>query len=83
MAVSVKTVIDNRIAKYVDWVKQHQHATEAAVIQELIEGGYDEVLRQLHARYQQGELTFRAMARELGLSVRELYNVFEQKGLAT
>ena len=83
MAISVQTVIDNRIAKYVDRVKQYQHATEAAVIQELVEGGYDEVLHRLHAQYQRGELTFRAMASQLGLSVRELYDVFEQKGLPT
>ena len=54
-----------------------------AVVQELVEAGYTETVRQLHVRYQRGELTFRAVAAELGLSVRELYDLFEQKGLPT
>ncbi len=83
MAVSVQTVLDDRIAQYVNRVKEQRHATEAAVVQELVEGGYEEVIRHLHARYQRGELTFRAVAAELGLSVRELYDLFEQKGLPT
>jgi hypothetical protein len=83
MAVSVHTVVDDRVAKYVSRVTEQQHATEAAVVRELVESGYEEVLRHLHARYQHGELTFRAVAGELGLSVRELYDLFEQKGLPT
>jgi len=83
MAVSVHTVVDDRVAKYVSRIKEQQHATEAAVVRDLVESGYEEVLRHLHARYQRGELTFRAVAGELGLSVRELYDLFEQKGLPT
>lgn len=45
--------------------------------------GGDDAVHRLHARYQRGELTFRAVAAELGLSVRELYALFEQKGLPT
>jgi cytidylate kinase len=41
----------------------------------------DQIFRQLYARYQHGELTFRAVAKELGLSVRELYALLEQKKL--
>lgn len=52
-------------------------------MRELIEGGYEQLVRQLHSRYQRGELAFRAVAAELGLSVRELYGLFEQKGLPT
>ena len=83
MAVSVLTVVDDRVAKYVSRVTAQQHATEAAVIRTLVESGYEEVLRHLHKRYQRRELTFRAVAEELGLSVRELYDLFEQKGLST
>ena len=72
------TVSQNTLA-----ASPQQHATEAAVIRTLVESGYEEVLRRLHERYQRGELTFRAVADELGLSVRELYDLFEQKGLST
>jgi hypothetical protein len=83
MAVSVQTVLDDRIARYINRVKEQHHTTEAAVVQELSEGGYEEILRHLHSRYQHGKLTFRAVAAELGLSVRELYGLFERKRLPT
>lgn len=83
MAVSVQTVLDNRLSQYVNRVKAHRHLPEAAVVRELVEVGYEQVLLKLHASYQRGELTFRAVAAELGLSVRELYDLFEQKGLPT
>ena len=51
--------------------------------QEQGETGRDEAVRQLHARYQRGELTFRAVAGKLRMSVRELYELFEQNGLPT
>ena len=83
MAVNVHTVLDNRIAQYVNHIKAQRHATEAAVVQELVEAGYAETVRQLHARYQRGELSFRAVGAELGLFVRELYDLFEKMGLPT
>jgi hypothetical protein len=83
MAVNVQTVLDDRVAKYVNHVKEQRHATEAAVVRDLVESGYEEIIRRLHARYARGELTFRAVAAEVGLSVRELYELFEQKGLPT
>ena len=73
----------SEIAQYINRLKAQRHETEAAVVRELIEAGYDEALRQLHARYQRGEMTFRTVAAELGLSVREIYALFEQKGLPT
>jgi hypothetical protein len=83
MTVSVQTVLDGRIAQYVNRVKAQPRATEATVVQDLVEAGYAETVRQLHARYQGGELSFRAVAAELGLSMRELYDLFEKKGLPT
>lgn len=81
--MTVQTVLDDRIARYVDRLKSEQHATETAIVRDLVEVGYEQVLTRLHARRQRGELTFRAMAAKLGLSVRELYDVLEQKGLPT
>jgi len=52
-------------------------------VAELVENGYEQVLRRLHTQYQRGELTFRAVAAKLGLSVRDLYELLEQKGLPT
>jgi hypothetical protein len=44
---------------------------------------YEQIVRRLHSRYQGGEITFRTMAAKLGLSVRELYDLLEQKDLST
>ncbi|MBI3912213.1 MAG: hypothetical protein HY320_14945 [Armatimonadetes bacterium] len=81
MAVTVETVLDEHIARYVDHLRQQRHAADTDVVRELIEGGYDQVVRQLHARCQRGEITLRSMAAELGLSLRELYALLEQKDL--
>jgi hypothetical protein len=81
MAINVHTVVDDRIAQYIARVTAQRQVTEAVVVRELIAAGYEDTLRQLHARYQGGELTFRAVAAVLGLSVRELYDLFEQKRL--
>jgi len=83
MTMSVQTVLDDRIARYINRVKKEQHTEESKVVAELVEGGYEQVLLQLHAQYQRGELTFRAVAAKLGLSVRDLYDLLEQKGLPT
>ena len=45
------------------------------------EADYAAAVCRLYARYQRGEHTFRAVAAELGLSVRERYALFAQKGL--
>ena len=79
MAVNVQTVLDDCINR----VKAEKHTEAAKVVQELVEGGYELVLRQLHSRYQRGEITFRAVAAQLGLSARDLYDLLEQKGLST
>jgi hypothetical protein len=47
------------------------------MVQEQGKAGQDDAVHQLHARCQCGELTFRAIAAALGLSMRELYDLFE------
>lgn len=82
MAISVETTLDDRIAKYVSLLQVQQHLTESAIVRELIEIGYEQILRDLHRRYHLGELTFRTVAEELGVSVRELYDLFDRKDLS-
>ena len=54
MAVSVHTVVDDRVAKYVSRVTAQQHATEAAVVRDLVESGYEEIFRHLHGTLSAG-----------------------------
>ena len=52
MAVRVETVLDDCIAPYVNSVKAQRHATEAALVQELVEAGYAGTVLRPHARHQ-------------------------------
>jgi hypothetical protein len=83
MAVTVATVLDDRIARYVNRTRDQRREPEMVVVRELVESGYDRLVRHFHACYQRGEITLRTMASELGLSLRELYDLLEQKGLST
>lgn len=81
MTITVQIELDDRITKYINRLMEQRHATETAAVRQLAQAGYEQVVRGLHARYQAGEITFRTMAAELGLAVRELYELLEQKGL--
>jgi hypothetical protein len=48
----------------------------------LLQAGYYERVRQLHRQYLQGEITFRRMAKELGLEYRQLYALLEELNLS-
>ena len=55
--------------RYLDRIKAQRHATEAAVVRELIEAGYEETVRQLIHRYTE--------ARDLGVFGDPGVNVLE------
>lgn len=59
------------------------NARSDIMAREQVDAGRDDAIRCLHARYQRGELTFRAVAVKLKLSLCDLYELFEQKGLPT
>jgi len=44
---------------------------------DLLRTGYYERVRQLHRQYLHGEITFRRLAKELGLEYRQLYALLE------
>jgi len=50
---------------------------------ELIDLGFDFRLRALYRQFEAGEISFGYFARELGLSLRELYAALEERGLPT
>lgn len=53
------------------------------LLAELIDLGFEYRLRQLYNRFEAGELSLGYFARELGLSLRELYAALEERGLPT
>jgi len=58
----------------VDWV---------SFVAELIDLGFEYRLRQLYARFEQGEISLGYLAQELGLSLRDAYHLLEERGWPT
>ena len=50
---------------------------------ELINLGFEHRLQQLYSQFETGEISLGYFASEIGLGVRDLYAVLEQKGLPT
>ncbi|MBT9149592.1 MAG: hypothetical protein AAGB97_08740 [Dehalococcoidia bacterium] len=50
---------------------------------ELIELGFEHRFQQLYLRFGDGEISLGYFAKEMGLSLRDLYAAFEQRGLPT
>jgi len=53
----------------------------AQFLAELIDLGFEHRLQQLYGRFEAGEISLGYFAKELGLSVRDLYASLEQRGL--
>jgi hypothetical protein len=51
----------------------------AAYLAELIDLGFEHRLQQLYRQYEAGEISFEYFAEEMGLGVRELYDVLERR----
>ena len=59
-----------------------KHLPPPQISAELMLAGYHDLVRRLHRQYLDGEITLRAMAKELGLEYRELYALLEELNLA-
>jgi len=53
----------------------------AQFLSELIDMGFEHRLQQLYRRFEAGEISLGYFAKELGLSVRDLFASLEQRGL--
>jgi len=58
----------------VDWV---------SFVAELVDLGFEYHLRQLYARFEQGEISLGYLAQELGLGLRDVYHLLEKRGWPT
>jgi hypothetical protein len=55
----------------------------AQFLAELIDLGFEHRLQQLYQQFEAGDISLGYMAKELGLGVRDLYAILEQRGLPT
>jgi hypothetical protein len=59
------------------------HTLEKAWLKELAADGLERRVRERHARYQHGEISFGRLAEELGFNVWELTQVLDEMDLPT
>jgi hypothetical protein len=78
-AISVK--LDER--SYIDCIEQERSMPAEQACVELMQAGYIEIVRHLHWQYINGEITFRQMAKKMGLEYRQLYTLLEELQLPT
>lgn len=55
----------------------------AQFLAELVDLGFEYRLRQLYREFEEGKISLGYFAREMGMSVRDLYGALEQRGLPT
>ena len=55
----------------------------ATFLSELVNLGFEHRLQELYQKFEVGEISFGYFARELGLNVRDLYAIMEERGLPT
>jgi AraC-like DNA-binding protein len=81
MTLEMVVQLDERVSKYVEAQAEAEHKPIEEVLRSLVQTGYDRELQRLHSLYQQGDITLRTMARQLGISYRELYQLMTDQGL--
>jgi hypothetical protein len=82
MGKAVSVELDERLERFIDHVQQSKQLPPTQISAELMRAGYHDLVRRLHRQYLDGEITLRAMAKELGLEYRELYALLEDLNLA-
>lgn len=81
MTVEIAVPVDEKISRYVQALARSERESYSDVVRALLEEGYKREIEKLHASYSRGEITLRGMARRLGLSYREMYQLLADKGL--
>jgi AraC-like DNA-binding protein len=82
MTAEIAIQVDDRIVRYLEAQAIEKQKSRAEALAELVDEWYEGTLHQLYQHYLTGDLTLRGMARQLGLSYRELYQAFEDRDLS-
>ena len=81
MSQTITTVIKDEVATYVDKFAEKYHKSEDEVLNELIMSGFEQKLFSLYKQYQAGEISLGWLGQELGLDLREIYELLEARNL--
>lgn len=81
MSDVVTIKISDEVAKYVAKSTAKYNKSVDEVVNELLKIGFERKLKILYKRYRSGEISLSWMAQELGLSVRDAYDLLEKRNL--
>lgn len=81
MSEVVTIKISDEVAKYVTKYTTKYNRAIDDVVNELLMIGFEQKFSDLYKRYRNGEISLSWMARELGLSLRDTYDLLERKNL--
>jgi len=71
------------IATFVKTRAAEEKADESAILEDLVERGFEERLRDLYEQFQEGEISLGYLAEQLGVGTWRAYHLLEERGLRT
>lgn len=77
---SVVITLNRPIKEFVDRQSQERNVSTQQTVMELVNLGFETLLREYYQQYRNGEMSFGRMAQELGITSWELSHLLEQRG---
>jgi hypothetical protein len=71
------------IATFVKTRAAKEEVEELVVLEDLLERGFEQRLRELYKQYQEGEISLGYLAEQLGVGTWRAYHLLEERGLRT
>ena len=69
----IATLVKTRAAK--------EGVDELVILEDLLERGFEQRLRELYKQYQEGEISLGYLAEQLGVGTWRAYHLLEERGL--
>jgi hypothetical protein len=82
MAV-VMIELGDDIAHYVESRVRQEKVSQADVVADLVESGFEQKLNSLYRAYQEGEISLSYLAEQLGITTWRAYHLLEERGWRT
>lgn len=79
---SVVITLNRPIKEFVDRQSQERNVSMQQTVMELVNLGFETLLREYYQQYRSGEMSFGRVAQELGITSWELSHLLEQRGWA-
>jgi predicted HTH domain antitoxin len=71
------------IATFVKTRAAKERVDELVILENLLERGFEQRLRELYKQYQEGEISLGYLAEQLGVGTWRAYHLLEERGLRT